>query len=459
MKPNILYIHCHDAGRYIQPYGHTISTPNLQKLAAQGVLFRQSFCAGPTCSPSRAALLTGQSCHSAGMFGLSHMGWSLHDYSQHLVTTFKSVGYHATIAGVQHILDGGKEREIIGYDEKLEGRDGGNHENSRVVHDRGIANVAADYLRSYKDTHEKPLFMSVGFILPHRKFARSNAEIPQEDPRFLQPPAPLPDTAVVRSDTADYNYSARIMDSCCGQVFDALDEAGMAENTLVIATTDHGIAFPEMKCTLTDHGMGVYLIMRGPGGFKGGRVVDAMISHIDVYPTLCELLDIEKPAWLQGKSFLPIVRGETEEINDEIFAETNYHASYEPQRAIRTKRWKLIKRFDDEWNKRVGPNCDDGPSSDFLVKNGWLEHELPQLQLYDLLNDPQERHNRAEDPDCVQVVKELQQRLQSWMERTNDPLLKVAIALPEHGVMWPVDIPSLEGIEGGRKKFKDGPDL
>ncbi len=96
---NILYMHSHDTGRYIQPYGCGIPTPNLQTLAEEGVLFRQAFCANPTCSPSRAALLTGSYPHQNGMFGLAHRGWSLDDYSQHLVHTLTAHGYAAALAG------------------------------------------------------------------------------------------------------------------------------------------------------------------------------------------------------------------------------------------------------------------------------------------------------------------------------------------------------------------------
>src|SRR5262249_61964175 len=101
------------------------------------------------------------------------------------------------------------------------------------------------------------------------------------------------------------------------------------EHTPLVSTTDHGLAFPTMKCNLTAHGMGFSLIMRGPGGFSGGKVCDAMVSHIDLFPTICDLLEIERPAWLQGKSMLPLVRGSAKEIRDEGFAEGRSHASYE----------------------------------------------------------------------------------------------------------------------------------
>ena len=114
--PNILYIHSHDTGRYVQPYGFQVPTPNIQMLADQGVLFRQAFCAAPTCSGSRASLLTGLYCHNNGMFGLAHRGWRLNDYDQHWVHTLRGVGYRSILIGEQHIS---RDPDAIGYDEVI----------------------------------------------------------------------------------------------------------------------------------------------------------------------------------------------------------------------------------------------------------------------------------------------------------------------------------------------------
>jgi N-sulfoglucosamine sulfohydrolase len=186
---------------------------------------------------------------------------------------------------------------------------------------------------------------------------------------------------------ASYHASARVMDWGVGEILDALERNGLAGNTLVISTTDHGIAFPRMKCNLTDDGWGVSLIMRGPGGFEGGRVCDAMISQLDIFPTLCELNGLSSPGWLEGKSVLPVLRGETEEINDEVFAQVNYHAAYEPKRAVRTKRLKYIQRFGGR-RTPVLPNCDDSPSKSLWLEHGWRERLLPEEELYDLRSTP-----------------------------------------------------------------------
>ena len=124
-RPNILYIHSHDTGRYVQPYGHAVATPCLQSLAEEGVLFRQNFCINPTCSPSRAALLTGCYPHENGMTGLAHRGWSLNDYSQHIIHTLRKEGYLSVLAGAQHIASHTGEKrawQTIGYDMCFEDR-------------------------------------------------------------------------------------------------------------------------------------------------------------------------------------------------------------------------------------------------------------------------------------------------------------------------------------------------
>jgi arylsulfatase A-like enzyme len=404
IRPNIIYLHSHDTGRYVQPYGFGVPTPNIQRLAEEGVLFRQAFCAAPTCSASRTALLTGQSPHSAGMTGLVNRGWQLNDYNQHLLHTLRGAGYHTVLGGLQHLH---QERTHLGFDQIIA------PPKSTMVAE--VAPAAAAFLQN---APQQPFFLDVGFFETHRDF-------PQADPaaaRYLRPPAPLPDTPDTRQDMADFVEMAGELDRGVGIILDALAAAGLAENTLVIQTTDHGLAFPAMKCNLTDHGIGVLLIMRGPGGFTGGQVYDAMISHIDLFPTLCEYLNIAPPSWLQGKSLLPVIRGEHDEINDAIFAEVTYHAAYEPQRAIRTQRHKYIRRY-GERTKPVLPNCDDSLSKDLWLAAGWQEREVATEQLYDLRFDPNEMQNLAALLAYADTLQDLRQRLDQWMTTTADPLL------------------------------------
>lgn len=414
--PNILYLHSHDTGRYIQPYGHQIPTPNMQLLADQGLLFRQAFSAAPTCSASRASLLTGRWPHSNGMNGLAHRGWALEDNGQHIVNTLRGAGYWSALVGEQHVSE---DPGVLGYDHVVE------------IDTHHVDEVAPAAVALLRDRPSRPFFLSIGFFETHREFFEPTSV---RDALYSLPPENLPDTPQTRREMASYKTSARSLDQGVGAVLNALDEHDLDDDTLVILTTDHGLAFPGAKATLTDRGLGVLLIMRGPGGFHGGRVHDGLVSQIDLYPTICELLGIDRPPWLQGRSLMPLVRRERPDVNDAIFAEMTYHAAYEPQRAIRTKRWKYIRRFDDR-ALPVLPNIDDGPSKDLLIAHGLADRPVAREALHDLIFDPAEAHNLAADPQYADVVAGLRAQLEAWMRDTADPLVDGPIPPPPGAVL------------------------
>ncbi len=137
----------------------------------------------------------------------------------------------------------------------------------------------------------------------------------------------------------------------------------------------------------------------------------------------------EHPEYLQGRSLLPLVTGQAEEIQDAIFAEKTYHVAYEPERCVRTHRWKYIRRFGDR-RTPVLPNTDDGPSKDLLLANGWTEYPVAHEQLYDLVFDPNEGYNLADDPTLSGVLDEMRGRLDAWMRETEDPLLDGPVPAP-----------------------------
>lgn len=440
-RPNIVYIHSHDTGRYVGPYGHALDTPNIQKLAQQGTLFRQAFCANPTCSPSRASLLTGSYPHNNGMLGLAHRGASLYDYRRHLSNYLKEHGYATALSGIQHEAAETTYEQELGYMRRLDKEPGF----EGLERDEAAAEAAARYIR---ETPDEPFFLSCGFFATHRTgFTEEGVQwhnddaSPAGDPRYCEVPAPLPDTPEVRRDFADYATSVHRLDRYMGQVFDALEAAGIADNTILICTTDHGIAFPNMKCNLTDHGMGVMLIIRGPGGFSGGKVHEEMVSHLDLFPTICEAAELPPPPWLQGRSLIPLVRGEKDELHEAVFAEVNCHAAAEPQRAVRTPRFKYIRRFDPQPHP-VLPNCDDSVSKRLLLAHGWGEVEQREEMLFDLMLDPNESANVADDPEYAEPLSRMRDRLQSWMKDTDDPLLSGKFSPPGGFRLNPVDGPS-----------------
>ncbi len=405
--PNIIYLHSHDTGRYISPYGFKMPTPHMQQFAEEGVVFRQTFNAAPTCSPSRAALLTGSSPHSCGQLGLTNRGFNIQDPHKHLCHTLKQAGYHTALFGVSHLH---KNVDLLGYDQR----------DLFEVEKRRTTDASVDKVIAFlEQDHPDPFFASIGFFETHRVF-------PDPDPEILKagtaPPAPLPDTPGTRRDMAAYATMARNLDDHYGRILQALAKQGLAESTLVIITTDHGLAFPLMKCNLTDHGMGVLLMLRGPG-FRGGREVNGLVSQIDLYPTLCDYLEIPRPDWLEGQSLLPLVDGSQNEVNEEIFSEVTYHAAHEPKRAVRTPRYKYIRRYDKEDTPPMA-NIDSSESKDVMLAFGLRERQVEKVQLYDLIWDPHEMHNLASDPDQRETLSDMSARLDAWMVRTNDPLLK-----------------------------------
>jgi arylsulfatase A-like enzyme len=376
------------------------------------VLFREAFCAAPVCSGSRAALLTGQSAHGSGMLGLAHRGYRLTHPERHIVHVLRDAGYWSGLIGEQHLSASPEE---IGYDHVVE------LDTTKV---RDVVPAATELI-AQRANEAAPFFLSVGFFETHREYFEPSSV---RDALYSRPPENIVDTPVARRDMASFKASARSLDQGVGAVLNALDEHNLNDNTLVILTTDHGLAFPGAKATMYDRGIGVMLMLKGPGGFTGGRVFDSMVTHLDLYPTICELAGIDRPEWLEGESLLPLAAGEVAEVHEEIFAEVTYHAAYEPQRAVRTLRYKYIRRFDEDHTGHVLANLDDGPTKELLLKAGWADTDPPVEALYDTLLDPGEGENLIDDPKHQELAADLRARLREWMVRTKDPLLDGPVA-------------------------------
>lgn len=431
-RPSILYLHSHDTGRYVQPYGHPVPTPRLQAFAEQSVLFRQAFSAAPTCSPSRAALVTGQYPHCCGMHGLAstNFGYKLKDYRYHLAWTLRDAGYRTALSGVQHVARlPWADPHQMGYDRLL------NYDDT----DRTVSDSLSAATAFLEEPQPGPFFLSVGFFETHRDQAKGGMPYTHEpcpdpadvDSRYTQPPPGVADTPETRLDFANFKVGARILDDKVGAILDTLARTGLDRTTLVIITTDHGIAWPGCKATLSDQGLGVMLMMRGPTDmalpFEPGHVIDPMVSHLDLYPTLCELIGIDAPAWLQGKSLLPLLTGPTQKLHDVLFGEQGHHGTKEPLRSVRTDRYKLIRRF----GPSVFPsNTDEGPVRDLFARHGWPGRDVEPLQLYDLLFDPLEQRNLIDSPVHQPIREELDRYLTQWMCKTEDPLLNGDIPQP-----------------------------
>ena len=446
-KPNIVYLHTHDLGRYCQPMGFDIPTPNLMKLAHEGVLFRQCHAAAPSCAPSRAALLTGQYPHRCGMMGLPSpaLGYRLNDYNRHLAAFLNRHCYVTALSGAQHVAHApwAPREACLPYDRFL------NH-TPTTQQEFDPARTASAAVEFLMEKHDQPFFLSVGFIDPHRDnrddpgiFIESQ---PMHEPadidaraRYCRPWPHMPDNSVTRREMANFKMGVEMMDQDVGRVLKALDTPELRANTLVIFTTDHGPGVCEMKCTLTDRGTGVVMIIRGPSDdrcgpaatFGRGQVIDGMTQHIDLYPTICELIGVECPSDLDGASLMPLVRGETEEIHDAIFTEQTYHYASDPRplRAVRTTRYKYIRSCKPDQPRGV----DRGPAQKYWERYGYADRPFPDEQLYDLVFDPHEAGNLAASADHADVLAEMRGRLENWMESTDDPLKDGVIPPPPAG--------------------------
>lgn len=419
---NFIYVHTHDSGREMQPYGAAANNPGLMRLAREGIIFRNAHCAAPTCSPSRAAMLTGVTPHQSGMLGLAHRGFELTDPERHLAPYLRSQGYHTALIGVQHETRKGC---ALGYDEEL--TDHVKKGKPAEVSDEKSVELMQDFLSRHRG-EKIPFFLSFGLRSTHRVYADTNHDIDD----FVRPPFPIVDTPETRHDYANYLRTLETADKCIRALLDKLDEMDMRDDTIVMFTTDHGLALPCMKCNLTDAGTGVALMLSIPG--QGHGCCDALVSHLDVYPTVCQLLGVPCPQWLQGKSLLPLINGQADEINDYVFSEVTYHATYEPMRSVRSKTAKLIRRFDTDLSPRF-PNIDRSAAKDAYLCSRYAHKPHVREQLYDLVADPCERIDLVNDPDYADVYAELSAALDEHMKQTDDPLLQGQVELRDGRVM------------------------
>lgn len=406
---NFVYIHTHDSGRMMQPYGLAAANPALMSLANDGTVFRRMFSTAPTCSPSRAGMLTGTAPHCSGMMGLAHRGFGLDNPERHLGSYLARNGYHTALIGVHHEADK-EDATVLGYSEWYYKKNKGND-----ATDFHHLEKAKEFLGNAKSLN-KPFFLAFGMRNTHRPWPKN----PNPQPEYVMPPFPVADTPENRLDFCDYLESLSHADECIGGILDSLKENGLWDDTVVLYTTDHGLAYPNMKCNLYDTGTGVAFILRRPG--QKHSVCDALCSQIDLYPTVCELLGVPKPEWLQGRSMMPLLDGSADEINEFVFSEVTFHATYEPQRAVRSQHFKLI-RFYDGGELQKAPNIDASPAKELYLSRPLARQPRAKELFFDLDADPTERINVADNPAYADEYRRHRIALDEHMKQTFDPLL------------------------------------
>jgi arylsulfatase A-like enzyme len=433
--PNILIMTCHDLGRYLGCYGiPTVRTPNLDRLAAEGVRFEQAFCTAPQCSCSRAAMYTGRYPHSTGVLGLTHgvFAWDMHTDERLIGQALQQAGYATMLLGIHHETQQGPPDKVAarcGMDEVLPPAPAAQ-----------LVDWAIERLERFGGG-ERPFYLQIGFHEPHRIKGSTEPdtvmgfigdEIEPDDELGIHVPPYLADDEGTRAELAELQGALHSLDRQIGGVVERLDQLGLSDNTLVIATTDHGIAMPRAKCTLYDPGIEAALIMRLPArGWKGGRTIAAMISNVDLFPTLIELAGLPPDERVQGNSLRPILDGETATHREHIFSELTYHDYYDPRRAIRSATHKLIVNFSAA-PSFMDPTQSWQPRSRPVVPANPAEAYHPPIELYDLTTDPNEWINLAHDPTHAAMQADLLSQLQTWMRDTGDPLLAGPVLSPTH---------------------------
>lgn len=393
------------------PYGATdVRTPSMQRLADAGLTFTRAFVASPSCAPSRAALLT-------GLMPARNGAEANHSFKRDEVPSLpeamRQLGYQTAAFG--KVAHGPKDAGRHGFDVHDERHDAEFGEKFLAARDRA-----------------KPLCLFVGTHEPHVPWRNLEGY----DPEKLNLPATHLDTPETREFRARYFTDVTKADTRLGDVMALSTKYLDPKNTLFIYTSDHGAQWPFGKWNLYDAGICVPFIAAWEGVIKPGSRTDAMIQWIDILPTLIAAGGGTVPAGIDGRSFLPVLRGEADAFREVIFTthSGDGRMNVYPIRSIRTRDWKLIVNLHPEFahtthiDKALAKDggrywiswfekAQSNPAAAAIVKR---YHERPAVELYDLRVDPNELHNLAADPAQAELVKELRAQLDAWMTSQGD---------------------------------------
>lgn len=392
--------------------GREVPMPNLERLAAHGMTLTNAFVASPSCAPSRAALLTGlDPLRNGAMLNHSHPRAEIKRWPAY----FQKLGYEvAAIGKVAHYA----QVQEYGFD----------HASHFKYHQDECIAAAAAWLTERKST--KPLCLLVGTNWPHVPWPKE----PLGDPAQVKLPAKLLDTPETRLARARYLAAVANADRDLGLIYDKAQQV-LGPETLFVFTADHGAQFPFGKWNLYDTGVRTPLVVSWPGKIKPCSTSAALVSWIDLLPTLLAAAGDTPPPDLSGQSFLSVLQGTSVQHREQIFLTHSADGKMNtyPMRAVRTARWKLIRNLDPQsehhthidrapgdapkyWDTWVAQAKDD-PLAAKLV-NQYLHR--PAEEFYDLENDPHEQRNLIADPASQPTIAKLRKSLAAWMENQGD---------------------------------------
>ncbi len=432
-RPNLVLLLADDMGVQLGSYGDRVATtPHLDRLAGEGMRFDNAFAVSSVCSPSRAAILTGTYPHANGHWGFPE-DTRLARGQETLPLQLRRAGYVTGLVGKLHVAPhtGVWKAEDAAPDQIpfdfFASTDSQRHDDPAALREAVEAFLAR--------AAGRPFFLMASTHAPHNPYPGQRGRPPwprPHDPRRVPVPGSGLDTPELRRQLALMYDAYSEADALVGSVLQALEEAGHRDSTLLLFTSDHGPALPGAKTTLFDGGIRVPLLLRWPDRTPAGAASAALVSTIDIAPTLLEAAGAPRPPRLQGRSFLPLLAGGSGPERDAVFAEhTKSHGNrYYPQRAIRTARYKYLRtlRPDIEarnnsmahWSRPMLRRWHSDPRARFLLERNVRQ---PREQLFDLATDPDELVDRARDPALAPTLAALRGRLRDWMERTQDPWL------------------------------------
>lgn len=435
-RPNFVVILADDmAWDDLGPFGNkNVRTPNLDRLAAEGLCFDQAFLTISSCSPSRASILTGRYPHQTDA---EQLHWPIPAEQIIFPQRMKQGGYWVGSAGKWHLgeamrkrFDDVREVDTSGF--QLPANAGAEAGGKFVETASGDAKSGCtDWVPLLKERdRKKPFFLWLAALDPHRPYDNKISEQPHSPDRVVLPPY-HPDTPLVRQDYARYYDEITRLDRFVGEVLKELTEQGVVENTIVIFFSDNGRPFPRDKTTLYDSGIRTPLIVRWPVVVKPGTRCKQLVSTVDLAPTILKLANLPVAKNYVGRDFSPLLRGEQVEIRDAIFAEKNWHDYEDRTRAVRDRRYKyIINHYAD----LPGTPPADAARSDTFKEMIRLraDGKLPAIQatcfvaprpleeLYDLTTDPYELKNLASDPAHRDTLERLRAEYKLWQRRTQE---------------------------------------
>lgn len=415
-RPNVVIVHWHDLGTYLPAYGYHARSPHTDALARVSTLFTRCFSTSPLCSPARGSLWTGRYPHSNGLQGLTHRGWEYHEGERTLPMYLAEAGYRTALAGLQHESS---DATRIGFDELL-GPD--------PSHADEVSATASAWLDEHAEDAD-PFLLVCGMVEVHRDWPEDRYP-PNVSVDDVTVPSYLPDNEYTRRDLTAFASAVTVADRGLGVILEALVRNELEQNTIVIFTTDHGVPFPGAKSTLHDPGVQVALMIRMPSevAAPAGRTESGLVSHIDMVPTILDLLGVPVPDQVQGESFAQNLTEGAALQRHEVFMEKTYHGDYDPVRAVRTESYKYIRSFEERPVLAL-PLDLEGSQTRLGMGDDHLAPRAPE-ELYDLRSDPGEHVNVVDDPAYADTAQSLRRRLEEFMVATGDPLLDGPIPAP-----------------------------